>query len=256
MFTRKMVTNQELNDRREPGCLAVLADKKYFHVGNFFMKRTLRQHEWQAVAQDIVIVPATSYPQRWKTDAAILRYLRKETDIPLPPTECTFEDDGAFYFQSQFVDGISMKELEPKEKEVVIKEVERHVATLQALRSEFPGVPGESLLFPPQRVTRNRWKLNSCWRPKQEKGDYVFCHNDLGQHNVIVDPETLKIRAIIDWEFGGFWPEWFEKAFWRRPGASVALEGEEDDVQRCRDWLMTHCEEVEMPAVGMAPTSG
>jgi hypothetical protein len=25
-----------------------------------------------------------------------------------------------------------------------------------------------------------------------------------GQHNVIVDPATLKIKAIIDWEFGGF----------------------------------------------------
>ncbi|KND86416.1 hypothetical protein TOPH_08962 [Tolypocladium ophioglossoides CBS 100239] len=62
------------------------------------------------------------------------------------------------------------------------------------------------------------------------------------------DPSTLRIKAIIDWEFGGFWPEWFERPFWKRPGPSVALEGEEDDVQRCRDWLTTHCAEVIMPA--------
>lgn len=220
-----MVTNRELNDRREPCCSAVLADKKYLHVGGFFMKRTLRPHEWQSNSKNVVIVPPTTYPQRWKTDAAILRFLRKKTNIPLPPVECTFEDDGAFYFQSQFVEGVSMRELEHKDKEVVMKEVEQHVATLQTLRSEFPGVPGESLLCPPQRVTSNQWKINSCWRPKGIKGDYVFCHNDLGQHNVIVDPQTLKIRAIIDWEFGGFWPQWFEKPFWKRPGPSVALNG-------------------------------
>ncbi|KAG8405238.1 hypothetical protein J3458_021903 [Metarhizium acridum] len=215
-----MVTNRELNDRREPGCSVVLADKKYFHVGDWFMKRTLRQHEWQSVSDKIVIVPPTTYPQRWKTDAAILRFLRKETNIPLPPAECTFKDDGAFYFQSQFVDGVSMKELAQEEKEVVTKELER------------------------------------CWRPMRKKGEYVFCHNDLGQHNVIVDPETLKIQAIIDWEFGGFWPAWFERPFWKRPGPSVAVEGEEDDVQRCRDWLMSHCDEVEIPIGGKEPRSG
>lgn len=96
-----MVTNQELDDRREPGCSVVLADKKYFHVGNWFMKRTLRKHEWQSVSDDIVIVPPTTYPQRWKTDAAILQFLRKATNIPLPPAECTFENDGAFYLQTQ-----------------------------------------------------------------------------------------------------------------------------------------------------------
>lgn len=199
-----MVTNQELNDRREPGCSVVLADKKYFHVGNWFMKRTLRKHEWQSVSDNTVIVPSITYPQRWKTDAAILRFLRKETNIPLPPAECTFEDDGAFYLQTQFVEGVSMRELNQDKKETVMKELEQHVVTLQSLRSDTTGVPGESLLCAPQRVQSGQWKTNSCWRPRGGKGEYVFCHNDLGQHNVIVDPDTLKINAIIDWEFGGF----------------------------------------------------
>lgn len=243
-----MVTNKELNDRREPGCFAVLADKKYFHVGNWFMKRTLRQHEWQTAPNGVLIVPPTTYPQRWRTDAAVLRFLRQETNIPLPRTECTFEDDGAFYFQSEYVDGVGMNELKEEEKSIVMRELEEHVETLRGLRSDNPGVPGQRLLCSPPRINSNGWKLNSCWRPNDEKGDYVFCHNDLGQHNVIVDPSTLRINAIIDWEFGGFWPEWFESKFWKRAGPSVALEGEEDDVQRCRDWLMTHCDEVVMPS--------
>lgn len=247
LITSKMVTNKELNDRREPGCDVVLADKKYFHVGQWFMKRTLRRHEWQSVPDGTLVIPPTTYPQRWTNDAANLRFLRKVTNIPLPPAECIFEDDGAFYFQSQFVEGVSMKELKEEEKQTVARELEQYVEVLRSLRSDLPGVPGEELLCPPQRVTNGQWKPNSCWKPRHGKGEYVFCHNDLGQHNVIVDPETIKIKAIIDWEFGGFWPAWFEKPFWRRPGPSVNLAGEHDDVHLCRDWLMTHCEEVVMP---------
>lgn len=62
---------------------------------------------------------------------------------------------------------------------------------------------------------------------------------------MLVDPKTLKIAAIIDWEFGGFWPEWFEWPFWTRPGGSYAHEGEEDDTERCREWLLANCEAVE-----------
>ncbi len=62
-----------------------------------------------------------------------------------------------------------------------------------------------------------------------------------------MDPATLKIKAILDWEFGGFWPAWFERPFWERLGASYALEGEEDDTARCREWLMANCDKVELP---------
>lgn len=63
------------------------------------------------------------------------------------------------------------------------------------------------------------------------KDDLVFCHNDLSANNVIVNPATLKIAAIIDWEYAGFYPPLFESDFFRRPGPSIALEGEEDDTE-------------------------
>jgi aminoglycoside phosphotransferase (APT) family kinase protein len=178
-----------------------------------------------------------------------LRYLSEKTDIPLPPLQCTFEDDGAFYHVTGYVPGVAMKELSETEKQVVNEEIQQHIRTLRALRSTAPGVPGETLICPPLRVTSGRWKVDSCWKPRNDIGEgvYVFCHNDLGQHNIIVDPDTLKINAIIDWEFGGFWPEWFERAFWKRPGPSIAIEGEDNDTERCREWLLEHCEEVVMP---------
>jgi len=68
-------------------------------------------------------------------------------------------------------------------------------------------------------------------KPRESK-DLVFCHNDLSTHNVIVDPETLCVKAIIDWEYAGFFPEEFEGMFFYRPGPSVALEGEVNDEKK------------------------
>lgn len=49
-------------------------------------------------------------------------------------------------------------------------------------------------------------------RKTSDKEEYAFCHNDLSQANIIVGPETLKIKAIVDWEYAGFWPEWVQDA--------------------------------------------
>ena len=239
-----MLTNIELNARREPCCVSVSTVKKHFVVGPWFVRRTLRRHEWQATSDGALLVPPTTHVQRWKNDIAIRRYLRENTDIPVPRSGCAFEDDGAFYLLTEYIEGVVMSRLKRDQKKVVAEELERHMATLKALESEVPGIPGEPLMCPPQRVNRNQWRQDSCWRPRRRRGGYVFCHNDLGQDNVIVDPETLEIKAIVDWGAGGFWPEWYERSFWQRPGASVVLQGEEDDTERCRQWLTEHCEEV------------
>ncbi len=73
-------------------------------------------------------------------------------------------------------------------------------------------------------TARPKWKMKL-----RESKNLVFCHNDLSTHNVIVDPETLKVNAIIDWEYAGFFPQEFEGMFFRRPGPSVALDGEVND---------------------------
>jgi aminoglycoside phosphotransferase len=86
-------------------------------------------------------------------------------------------------------------------------------------------------VIPPYRVMvkamRQQWKM----KPRESE-DLVFCHNDLSTHNIIVDPVTLKVKAIIDWEYAGFYPKEFEGMFFRRPGPSVALQGEIDDEDR------------------------
>lgn len=51
----------------------------------------------------------------------------------------------------------------------------------------------------------------------RETEDLLFCHNDLSTHNIIVDPETLNVKAIIDWEYVGFFPAEFEAMFFSPP---------------------------------------
>ena len=52
------------------------------------------------------------------------------------------------------------------------------------------------------KSARQQWKMKAL-----ESEDLVFCHNDLSTNNVIVDPEALKVKATIDWEYGGLYPE-------------------------------------------------
>jgi len=58
--------------------------------------------------------------------------------------------------------------------------------------------------------------------------EFVLCHNNLSQHNDIVDETTLEVKAC---EYAAFYPPEFEEAFYLRPGPSVAL-GEEVNVIR------------------------
>lgn len=103
----------------------------------------------------------------------------------------------------EFVDGVAMSQLREDEKKTVCAETQQHLATLRGIRSGTIGGP-RGIVIPPYRVMRA--SNNDTWsslRTSEDKS-YVFCHNDLSQSNVIVDPRSLKINAIIDTEYAGF----------------------------------------------------
>lgn len=160
-------------------------------------------------------------------EAASLRYISEVTNIPVPKLYCDFEDNGAYYLITEYVEGVSLSDLDEDEKTVVCRELEEHLVTLHALKSQRIGGPSE-IVIPPYRVTliteEDEWSLES-----SENVGCVFCHNDLSQHNVVVDPSTLKVKAILDWEHASFYPEFFEFPFYKRLGPSAPLDGEPDD---------------------------
>jgi len=91
-----------------------------------------------------------------------------------------------------------MNELSPEDQAVVMKEVEAHVDTMRTLRSNRTGGPS-GIVCPPKRATQG-FPSDTTWSARvTAEQDFVFCHCDLSQSNIIVDPSILKIEGIIDY---------------------------------------------------------
>ena len=222
---------------KEKDCFAVTAERKYYNIGKSFIKRSLRPREWQ-VSQFLgtIHVPRQNN-ERLLNEAAAMQFVSEHTRIPVPVLHCAFTDDNAVYLVMEYVEGVNMADLTEDEKHVVKQELAKHLESLHNLRScTLGGVSG--LTIPPFRVLDKTFRDDWDLRPSETE-EYVFCHNDLSQHNIIVDPKSLKINAIIDWEYAGFFPKHFEFPFWERLGPSVALDGEKDDSEELLALLMS-----------------
>ncbi|POR32124.1 Uncharacterized protein TPAR_07663 [Tolypocladium paradoxum] len=210
---------------QEEGCIATTFERKYYHLGSIFIKRSLRPNEFRTGYRGLH-VPRLG-KERLMNEAKSLQFIQQHTNIPVPTVYCHFEDDGAYYLITEYIEGVSMSELPEGQKAIVREELKIYRAKLKTLKSCRLGGPA-GIVIPPYRVLRHTetdyWDL----RPSSHN-EYVFCHNDLSQQNIIVYPDTLKIRAIIDWEYAGFFPPRFEYPFYNRLGPSSAIDGEVDD---------------------------
>jgi aminoglycoside phosphotransferase (APT) family kinase protein len=61
--------------------------------------------------------------------------------------------------------------------------------------------------------------LKNCPRPEwasryrtqlPDSHEIRFAHADFSWENVLLDPDTGDVSAILDWEMAGFWPAWWE----------------------------------------------
>lgn len=211
-------------------------DRRYYRSGDAFVKRCLRPREFLTGPHGLHVPRLRK--ESLRNEAESLRFVRRFTDIPVPAVICDFEDDDAYYLVTEYVEGVSMADLPSEhQKRVVIAELQGHLAKLKRLRSNRLGGPS-GIVIPPYRVLceteRDDW--SSSLRVA-DAPDYVFCHNDCSQHNVIVDPVTLRIAAIVDWEYAGFYPPKFEFPFYHREGPSVALDDEADDTEELLQFL-------------------
>ncbi|KAE8342496.1 kinase-like domain-containing protein [Aspergillus arachidicola] len=193
------------------GCIALTFERGYYRHDNFFVKRSLRPSEFRTGYKGLHIPRLGK--ERLQNEAEVLQFIGGVSDIPVPQLYSAFEIDGSYLLFMEYVDGISMSQLSEEQKEVVNVELQQHLDTLHAIKSKTIGGPS-GIVIPPYRVMRQSNK--DLWsRLSSATCDYVFCHNDLSQQNVIVDPETLKIKAIIDWGYAGFFPAYFDCLFIR-----------------------------------------
>lgn len=221
----------------EGNCLGRTWERAYYKCGDRFLKRSLRPQEFKAGELGLH-VPRLG-KEKLMNEAASLRFIAENTNIPVPAFCDEFEDNGAYCLVTRYVDGVKMTELSLEEKKTVIQEIEVHLASLRRLQAATIGGPSGHVI-PPYRVSTKT--KNDIWNLRTSTAkEYVFCHNDLSQQNIIVDPATCNIKAIIDWEFAGFYPAWFEMPLYKRldgaPG-SIARGDEVDDTAQVLEFLM------------------
>lgn len=210
-------------------------ERAYYICGSIFIKRSLLPLERTIKSDGTAHIPL--YDQaRLDNEARSLPYITKHTTIPVPKVHAAFAHNGCFFLVTEFVQGVEMYKLPDAQKRFVKHDLVYYLAELRALRSTRLG--NAVGVIPPYRVMRATGEVSWNLRPSSRR-EYVFCHNDLGQQNILVDPRTLKIKAILDWEYAGYFPAAFEGAFYNRVGPSIAVQGERDDVQELIGFLQS-----------------
>ena len=223
-----------------PEVLEFKSVEKLYRIndGGRVLKRSLRLDECYCRSDGKPAV-APLVVERLQNEAACMTFIRENTDIPVPKVLEAYLEEGVYWLWMEFVEGVAMSELTPEEKFEVIPQgphllsslsechgrgiltggaVERVIMALQRLRSRFSGGPTDILA--PTTVVEQlaEWKPRCC-SPNEE---FVFCHGDLQQDNILVDPRTLRIVAVIDWEYGGFFPREHEIPFYEVSESSGA----------------------------------
>jgi serine/threonine protein kinase len=135
------VTNWMLNSKKEENCISITLERKYYHVGNVFIKRNLQPSEWQTNPRTGSLFVPKQIRERTLNEAATLKYISKNTQIPVPKLICSFEDGEVVYLVMEYVEGIRMDELDEPRREIVAKELEKHLNTLHKITSDKFGGP-------------------------------------------------------------------------------------------------------------------
>ena len=211
-------------------------EKKYYKLTSSngegtFVKRSLVPSEYMTNLKGKLVV-AVMPMARLKNEVAAINFVKQHTNIPVPNIRCAFEDNGRYYIITDIVPGKRLVDLREDEKPKVIDELEGYLETMHGMQStSMGGFAGVACL--PYRVAMAVRKAGMEDEAMEFRNagthEFILCHNDLSQANVIVDEETHKINAIIDWEYAGFYPKEFDGAFYKRPGISMALEGNDGE---------------------------
>ncbi|KAI1973877.1 hypothetical protein LOZ53_003223 [Ophidiomyces ophidiicola] len=220
------------------------------------------------------------------TELAALQYVAENTTIPVPKVLKVHDYNGRLYIELEWIRGIDLQaawlrgNLSPDQKTLLITEIAAYISQLRNLEPPRPGFvgsasQGESLdhrvgsaPFGPftshtefHSFLRRHIPLHDSSKvfgPEVEKCHSrayrsCFTHADLSPRNIIV--RDGRVAAIIDWQFGGWYPEYWEytKAYFGQleisdwyEGLHHAFDSYEDELKAER-LLWRQCDQPGMP---------
>ena len=190
-------------------------EREYIDYGDKFVKRSLAPDEYDKRIVDPYHYSSVNM-RRLQNEADCLKFIARETPIPVPKVLAAYERNGSFILETERIDGILMQDLEPEEQVKVMPQIHLCLQMLHRLRSDKMGGPS-GIICPPQAVVSRPNGCKSWSQANISTSNLVFCHRDLSQSNLFFHPTTLKLLAIGDWEYGGFYPESHELPFFESP---------------------------------------
>ena len=210
--------------------------------------------------------------ERIANEVRALQLVLKETTIPVPKLiDYGAYSDGRRYLVTERIDGVTLNRvLGTRHKSDAYKNALCFINNivlpqLEKLKSKERGIDG--FVMPPSWLSPDLqppWKGKTTWKtlPLNEPG-YVFQHGDLAAHNIIMDPETLQVKALIDWECAGFfpprmqrWPGTLDKTLYDNRGDDVAGAISEflaDEYLECYNGWENKAELDDLIQAGMLP---
>ncbi|KAF1951659.1 hypothetical protein CC80DRAFT_424144 [Byssothecium circinans] len=176
-------------------------------------------------------------PERITNEARALELVSQKTTIPVPQllNHGTYPD-GRRYLVTKFIEGVLLSEF--PDRGCSRPEAQEHtdgtpcktclnqtysnaldfiqgtvLQQLANLKSQNRGISG--FVMPPSWLSPDiqpPWRGKEYWKTLPlETPEYVFQHGDIAAHNLIMDPQTLQVKALIDWEYAGFFPPEMER---------------------------------------------
>ena len=92
------------------------AEKVYrINDGGRVLKRSLRQDEYPITGNGEAIVPLLVV-ERLKNETECMRFIKENTDIPVPKILDAYEEHGSYHLWMEFIDGVEMSELTDEEQ--------------------------------------------------------------------------------------------------------------------------------------------
>ena len=190
-------------------------DRFYSYDTKTFTKRELRSSErvinWKG---ELAVGPWTA--ERLQNEYKALEFIAARTTIPVPKVIRFERIWGTNQLVMERIYGVPLSHLANNKAQALLNaQTFIHTTVLPQLRSLKSTTSGAltGAVIPPPRlmpnIERTDWPIKTARTPI-----FTFCHNDLAQHNILMDPDTLQVQAIIDWEFSGFYPSEFEAPLW------------------------------------------
>ena len=192
-------------------------DRYYTWDDKTFTKRELLPHERNKSPDgSLFTLPWTA--ERLRNEYLALEYIAAHTTIPVPKVISFEKYHGVWQLTMSFVHGITL-DMIVNDREGALANANKFIVTevlpqLRSLKSCHLGSL-TGVVFPLARIAerdkRAYWPSRSTCTQ-----EFSFCHNDLAQHNIIMNPKTLEVEAILDWELSGFYTEAFETPYWEK----------------------------------------